>query len=85
VEVRKLVERTLDEHKLVLTGNSVGRIGLDPSGSVGEAFDVEGYPTVVIMDAQGIIRGAHVGFSPEIGKSLRQEIDACLAPRPTGR
>jgi thiol-disulfide isomerase/thioredoxin len=85
LEVRKLVERTLEKSKIVLTGNSVGRIGLDPSGSVGEAFDVQGYPTVVIIDAQGIVRGAHVGFSPEIGKTLGQEIDACLAPRPTGR
>ena len=52
-EVRKLVEKTLDEKKIKLTGTPVGLIGLDPSNSVGEAFQVEAYPTVVLLDAQG--------------------------------
>jgi thiol-disulfide isomerase/thioredoxin len=85
VEVRKLVERTLEKQKIVLTGNPVGKIGLDPSGSVGDAFEVQGYPTVVILDGRGIVRAAHVGFAPEIGKSLAREIDALLGSRAPAR
>src|SRR5439155_27114919 len=80
-EVRKLVEKTLSDKKITLTGSPVGRIGLDPSNSVGNAFDVEGYPTLVILDAKGVVQSAHVG-NPEpaepLHKSLAKEIDALL-------
>jgi thiol-disulfide isomerase/thioredoxin len=78
-EVRKLVEKTLDEKKIALTGNAVGKIALDPSGSIGQAFDVEGFPTVVVLDAKGVVQSAHVGYSPDIREKLAAEIDALLA------
>jgi thiol-disulfide isomerase/thioredoxin len=81
-EVRKLVEKTLRDKSIMLTGNPVGRIGLDPSNSVGNAFDVEGYPTLVILDAKGIVQSAHVGSNPDpaepLHQSLAKEIDALL-------
>ncbi len=81
-EVRKLVEKTLADKKIDLTRGPVGRIGLDPSNSVGKAFDVEGYPTLVILDAKGIVQSAHVGYNPDaaepLHKSLATEIDALL-------
>ena len=81
-DVRKLVEKTLRDKQITLTGNPVGRIGLDPSNSVGNAFDVEGYPTLVILDAKGVVQSAHVGYNrdPEepLHKSLAKEIDALL-------
>jgi thiol-disulfide isomerase/thioredoxin len=80
--VRKLVEETLEKKKIVLTADPVGKIGLDPSNSVGEAFKVEGYPTVVILDGKGVVRAAHVGYSPEVGKILSRDIDALLAGKP---
>ena len=43
-EVRKLVETTLEKDKIVLTGNPVGKIALDPSGTTGDAFKVEAIP-----------------------------------------
>ena len=81
-EVRKLVEKTLDRKEIKLTGTPVGLIGLDPSGSVGKVFDVEGLPTVVILDAKGILQSAHVGFSPDIREKLTTEIDTLLAGKP---
>ena len=84
-EVRKLVEKTLDEKKIKLTGNPVGQIGLDPSGSIGKAFDVEGFPTVVILDGKGIVQSAHVGFSPDIREKLTAEIDTLLAGKPLAK
>lgn len=81
-EVRKLVESTLEKKKINLLGNSVGKVALDPSKSVGEAFEVEGYPSVVLLDPKGIVRSAHVGYSPEIGAALTKEIDALLKGEP---
>jgi thiol-disulfide isomerase/thioredoxin len=81
-EVRKLVEKTLAEKKINLTGSSVGRIALDPSKSVGTSFEIEGYPTLVILDAKGIVRSVHVGFdraaAEPLHKKLAREIDAIL-------
>jgi thiol-disulfide isomerase/thioredoxin len=82
-EIRKLVEKTLAGKKIDLTRGPVGRIGLDPSNAVGKAFDVEGYPTLVILDGKGVVQSAHVGYNPEaaepLHKSLATEIDALLA------
>jgi thiol-disulfide isomerase/thioredoxin len=81
-EIRKLVEKTLDAKKIKLSSSPVGRIGLDPSNSVGDAFDVEGYPTLVILDGKGIVQSAHVTYKSDTGeplhKSLAKEIDALL-------
>jgi thiol-disulfide isomerase/thioredoxin len=90
-EVRKLVEKTLDEKKIKLTGTSVGLVGLDPSRSVGEAFQVNAYPTVVLLDGKGIVQAAHVGIPNgdlgEVGPTLTKAIDTLLegkslAPKP---
>jgi thiol-disulfide isomerase/thioredoxin len=81
-EVRKLIESTLAQKKIDLAVAPVGRLGLDPSNSAGEAFKVEGYPTVVILDVKGVVRSAHVGFSPDVGKTLGREIDALLEGKP---
>ena len=81
-EIRKLIEKTLDSKKITLTGSPVGRIGLDPSNSVGKAFEVEGYPTLVILDGKGIVQSAHVGYNRDTAEplhtSLAKEIDALL-------
>jgi thiol-disulfide isomerase/thioredoxin len=85
-EVRKLVEQTLDERKLKLTGTPVGLVGLDPSKSVGDAFQVSAYPTVVLIDAKGVIQAAHVGIPngevDEVGPVLGKAIDTLLAGKP---
>ncbi len=78
-EVRKLVEKTLNAKKISLTGNPVGQVGLDPSGSIGKAFDVEAFPTLVLLDAKGVVQSTHVGFNPDIRELLTTEIDSLLA------
>jgi thiol-disulfide isomerase/thioredoxin len=83
-EVRRLVEKTLSENEIKLTSGSAGLIGLDPSKSVGEAFQIEGYPSVVILDTKGIVQAIHVGFDPDtpLNKSLAKEIDEIRAGKP---
>jgi thiol-disulfide isomerase/thioredoxin len=84
-EVRKLVEKTLDAKKISLTGSPVGQVGLDPSGSIGKAFDVEGFPTLVLLDGKGVVQSAHVGYSPDIREKLTTEIDTLLAGKPLAK
>jgi thiol-disulfide isomerase/thioredoxin len=84
-EVRKLIESTLSKKKIDLTAAPVGKIALDPSNTVGDAFQVEGYPTVVLLDPKGVIRSAHVGFSPDVGTVLGKEIDALLEGKAVGK
>ncbi len=81
-EVRKLIELTLEKKKLVLDGTAVGKIGLDPSKSVGDAFQIEAYPTVVMIDPKGIVRVVHVGAPEDVEKVLSREIDALLEGKP---
>ncbi|APW62266.1 TlpA disulfide reductase family protein [Paludisphaera borealis] len=81
-EVRKLVEETLKEKKVDFGAGSVGLVALDPSNSVGEAFQVEGLPTLVVLDGKGVVQSAHVGYSPDIRKKLTDEIDTLLAGKP---
>jgi len=82
-EVRKLVEKTLTDNKIELSASPVGLIGLDPSNSVGKAFEVQGYPTLMILDVKGNLQSIHEGLDPVAGeplnKSLAKEIDTLLA------
>jgi thiol-disulfide isomerase/thioredoxin len=85
-EVRKLVEKTLDGKQIKLTGTAVGLVGLDPSHSVGDAFQVSAYPTVVLLDAQGVVQAAHVGIPggdvDGVARTLGQSIDTLLSGKP---
>ena len=84
-EVRKLVEKTLEKKKISMTGSPVGQVGLDPSGSVGKAFDVEAFPTLVLLDAKGVVQSTHVGFNPNIRGKLTTEINTLLAGKPLAK
>ena len=81
-EVRKLVERTLAVKQIDLAASSIGHVGLDPGRAVGQAFDVEGFPTLVVLDRKGIIRSVHVGYHPDIADVLTVEVEALLAGKP---
>ena len=80
--VRKLVEKTLADKKINLSTSPVGLIGLDPSNSVGTAFEVQGYPTLVILDGKGTLQSMHVGYDPSasepLNKTLAKEIESLL-------
>jgi thiol-disulfide isomerase/thioredoxin len=81
--VRTLVEKTLADKAINLSGGPVGQVGLDPSNSVGRAFNIEGFPSVVIVDRKGIVRSAYVGYHSDtdlpLHQALAKEIDAILA------
>ena len=77
-EVRKLVEAKLAEEGIDLLKGDVGKIALDPTHAVGDAFGVQGIPMVAILDAKGVVQSVHVGFRPEVGELLSSDIDTLL-------
>ncbi len=88
-QVRSLVEKTISDRKLSLSMAPVGLIGLDPSKSLGGAFELQGYPTLVIIDRQGIMQSVHVGYdstsSSPLNKTLAKEIDTLLGGKPLAK
>ena len=55
------------------------KVVLDNEDISSDAFMVSGIPQTVIIDKKGIVRHVHVGYSPNIGKRLRKELEAILA------
>lgn len=76
--VRKLVEAKLADEGIDLLKGEVGKIALDPTHAVGNAFGVQGIPMVVILDPKGVVQSVHVGFRPEVGELLTSDIDTLL-------
>jgi len=73
-QVRKLVEKTLADKKINLLASPAGHIALDPSNTIGNAFGVEGFPTLVLIDRKGVIQSIHLGYDPNKTEPLHQEL-----------
>ncbi len=71
-EDAKTIRDFLDEEGLKVN------VALDSDGEVGEAYGVEGIPTMVIIDKQGIVRDVHVGLSPGLENELHKQLDEVL-------
>jgi thiol-disulfide isomerase/thioredoxin/tetratricopeptide (TPR) repeat protein len=53
-------------------------VALDTDGAVAQVFQVEGIPTMVVVDRENIVRKVHVGASPEAGTELRRALNEVL-------
>jgi thiol-disulfide isomerase/thioredoxin len=71
-EPKKKIEEFLKKEKLKMT------IGLDTKGKVGEAYGAHAIPLLVLVDKKGIVQSVHVGYSPDIEKTLRKELNGIL-------
>ena len=45
---------------------------------IAEKYQIEGFPTLLIIDQQGIIRKVHVGYSPTLREDLIKDIEGLL-------
>jgi thiol-disulfide isomerase/thioredoxin len=67
----------------------LGAVALDPDVTVAHAFAVDGYPTIVAIDAAGILRARWIGYDPQIERALGDAVarwgPQSLAGTPTGR
>lgn len=52
---------------------------LDPGEKAGKLYKLEGHPTGVLIDRQGVVRFVHTGFLAGEEKLLEQAIAAVLA------
>ena len=75
-DVRKLVESTLKSKNLDLQINPVGKIALDPSGTVARSYKANAIPQLVVIDAKGVVRHVHIGVTEK--DTLVDEIDGLL-------
>ncbi|WZO96365.1 redoxin family protein [Isosphaeraceae bacterium EP7] len=80
IPARTLIEETLKEKKITLTGNSVGRLAIDPGGEIGKAYQANAIPMLVLLDAKGVVRAVHIGYTER--SELTAEIDALLDGKP---
>ena len=80
--VRRKVEATLTEKDLSLASGPVGRVAIDPQQAIGDAFHVTGYPTLVLIDGEGVVRAVQVGYRPGVRDRLADQIDAIREGRP---
>src|SRR5271156_3830120 len=51
---------------------------LDISGSVQYAFDVDSFPTYIVVDKEGVVRYRQSGFGPTVGGELEDTINKAL-------
>lgn len=56
-------------------------ITLDVDSKVGTLYGVEGIPTTVIVDKEGVVRNVHVGFSPSLKEDLTKKLEEILAAK----
>ena len=41
-------------------------------------YGVQGFPTLIILDREGIVRDVHVGYSPDLREKVSRKIDQHL-------
>jgi thiol-disulfide isomerase/thioredoxin len=51
----------------------------DGDDAINKKYGVQGWPTLVVLDGQGVIRHIHVGYSPNLRKELGDKIRELLA------
>lgn len=71
-EESKEIREFLKEKKLELT------VALDSAGKVSEAYNASAIPLLVLVDKKGIVQSVHIGFAPDMKKTLKKELDALL-------
>jgi peroxiredoxin len=50
----------------------------DGSGAIREAYRVRGLPTTYVIDGEGVVRNAFVGYGDEIQEALTTEVESLL-------
>ncbi len=83
--VRRVVDETLADAGLALAEGPVGLVALDPQRAIGQAFHVSALPTLVLIDAEGVVRAVHVGNQPGVRDRLAGQIEALREGRPLKR
>lgn len=76
--MRGQVKRAIERRMLRLPAGEHGLTAIDPELSVARAFHVIALPTVVVLDARGIVRAVHMGFMEKHAAPIKRDIDKLL-------
>ncbi|RLA92091.1 MAG: hypothetical protein DRG69_09320 [Deltaproteobacteria bacterium] len=57
-------------------------VALDTKGKIGKLYEVEAYPTLILIDKEGKIQKVHSGFAMGLKKKLEKDLNTLLAGRP---
>lgn len=55
------------------------------AGALPAKYMIPGFPTLLIIDQQGVVRDMYVGYSPTLGKDVAEKIEALLKDEPAGQ
>lgn len=72
---RKLSDATFVVDKMGLNYSNLKATGLP------EKYKVRGFPTLLIIDQEGIVRDVHVGYSPTLKKEVIESVTKLLKPK----
>ena len=50
----------------------------DHERSAVDAFQIQGFPSLFLVDREGVVRYVNVGFDPNVGKILDAQIESLL-------
>ena len=50
--------------------------------NIPKEYGVRGYPTLIVIDRNGIVRNFHVGYSPDLRENVISSVEALLKPKP---
>jgi peroxiredoxin len=56
-------------------------IVVDPAGKVGKLYEVERYPSIILMDRAGVVRFVHTGFRRGDAEVVEARVQAALRMR----
>jgi protein-disulfide isomerase-like protein with CxxC motif len=51
------------------------------AAELSERYGVQGFPTLLIIDQEGVVRDIHVGYSRNLAKSVITTVEKLLARR----
>jgi thiol-disulfide isomerase/thioredoxin len=73
-------DREIDDAKFVVEKMGLEYTNIKAEG-LPEKFQVQGFPTLVVIDQKGVVRDFHVGYSPTLAAKLTETINSLLAEK----
>jgi thiol-disulfide isomerase/thioredoxin len=71
-------DREIKDAHFVVDKLQLNYLNLRAEG-IPELYHVQGFPTLILIDQKGIVRGRHVGYSPTLREDIAKQVNALLA------
>lgn len=71
-------DRQINDARFVADKLNLNYLTLRAEG-IPPLYHVQGFPTLILIDQKGIVRGRHVGYSPTLREEIGKKVSALLA------